>query len=157
MAYLIAPLGDRLGHTHEVYLLEGVCAEGRDGHLSGNDDNRRGVHHSIGDARQCVGNAGAAGDKGHAHLPTHTGIALSGMGCRLLVAYQDMVETFLLATGIVEERVVDGHDGTSGIAEDGFHLLRLKGPHQRFGACYSVFKHIPIFSSIPSISSASSR
>ena len=45
------------------------------------------------------------------------------MGGSLFVTHQYMVETFLLSTCIVEERVVDGHDGATGVAEDGLHAV----------------------------------
>ena len=40
MTYLITPFGDRLGHTHKVYLLEGIRSQCSDGHLTGNHHNR---------------------------------------------------------------------------------------------------------------------
>ena len=40
MANLIAPFGDRLCHTHQVNLLEGICTQRIDSHLTGNHHNR---------------------------------------------------------------------------------------------------------------------
>ena len=39
--YLVTPFGDRLRDAHEVNLLEGVGTQCSNGHLSGNDDDRR--------------------------------------------------------------------------------------------------------------------
>jgi hypothetical protein len=41
-----------------------------------------------------------------------------------------MVKRFLLASGVIVKCVVDGHDGTAGIAEDGFYPLSFQGEHQ---------------------------
>ena len=60
------------------------------------------------------------------------------MGGTLLVAHQDVVETFLFSSCIVEKRIIDGHDGTSGVAKDGLHTFRLQGSHQRLRSCNSI-------------------
>ena len=138
MTDLIRPLRDRLCHTHEIDLLEGISTKGADRHLASNDDDRCRVEHGIRNTRQRVGDTWAASDKGHTHLARHTGITLGGMGGSLFVAHQDMVETFLLSSCVVEERVIDGHDRPSGVAEDGLHALCLQGAHQRLRSCNSV-------------------
>ena len=141
---LITPLRDGLRHTHEVHLLESVGTEGRDGHLSGNDDDWRGVEHRIGNTREGVRHTRTAGDQGHTHLTGYTGIALGSVGGALLVAHQNMVETFLLASCVVEERVIDGHNAATGVAEDGLHALSLQRPHQRLRSSYSI-SHFLLF------------
>ena len=138
MTDLIRPLRDRLCHTHEIDLLEGIGTEGTDRHLTSNDDNGRRVKHGISNTCQRIGDTRATGDKGDTHLARHAGIALSGMGSSLFVAHQDMVETFLFSARVVEERVIDGHDRPSGVAEDGLHALCLQGAHQRLRSCNSV-------------------
>ena len=60
------------------------------------------------------------------------------MGGSLLVAHQDVVEAFLLTTCIVEQRIIDRHNGTTGITENGFHTLGLQGSHERLRSCNSV-------------------
>ena len=67
-ANLIAPLADRLGKTYEVDLLEGVGAKRANAHLSGNDYDRCGVDHGVGNTCKGVGNARTACHQAHAHL-----------------------------------------------------------------------------------------
>ena len=123
--YLIAPLGDRLRHTHKVNLLESIGTQGTNRHLTGNHHQRRGIHHGISNTRQRVGHTRATGDQGHTYLTAHSGIALCGMCGSLFVAHQDMVEAFLLTSCIVEERIIDGHDGTTRVTKDGLDTLGL--------------------------------
>ena len=138
MTDLITPLRDWLRHAHKVHLLKGVGTKGSDGYLSGDDNNRRGVEHRIGDTRQCVRHTWTAGHQGHTYLTRHSGIALGGVSGSLLMTHQYMIETFLLASCVVEERIIHGHDAATGIAEDGLHPLSLQRPHQRLRSCNSV-------------------
>ena len=136
MAYLVTPLAYRLGNTHEVNLLKGICSQCSDGHLSGNHHNRSGVHHGIGNARESVCCTRTTGDKRHTHLAADTCIALGSVCCALLMSHKYMVEAFLLATSIVVKGIINGHDGTAGIAEDGLHPFCLQGTHQSLRARY---------------------
>ena len=131
MTDLIAPLRDRLRHTYEVDLLKGIGTQGANGHLTGNHHNRRRVEHGISDTRQRVGDTRATGHQGDTHLTRYAGITLGSMGSSLLVTHEDMVETLLLTTGVVEKCVVDGHDTATGVSEDGLHPFCLQRPHQR--------------------------
>ena len=141
MANLIAPLGYRLRHAHEVYLLEGIGAQCRYGHLSGNHHDGCRVHHGIGNSCQRVGHSRATGNECHPHFATHSGITFGSMGSTLLMSHQHMVEAFLLSSRIVEERIIHGHDGSARVSEDGLHPLSLQRPHQRLRSCYSIFQH----------------
>ena len=138
MTNLIRPLRDRLGHTHEVYLLKGISTQGRDGHLTCNHHNRRGIKHGIGNTRQGISHSGTTGHQGHTDLARDAGIALCGMGSALFVTHQNMVETFLLTSCIVEERIINGHDAAAWVSEDGLHALGLQRPHQRLRSCNSI-------------------
>ncbi len=135
MANLIAPLRDRLRHTHEIDLLEGICAKGCDGHLPRDDHDRRGVYHRVGNTRERIRGTRAAGDDGHAHLAADACEALGGVCGALFVAHEDMVKRLLLAPRVVIEGIIDGHDAAAGITEDGFHPLPLQRQHQRLAAC----------------------
>jgi hypothetical protein len=66
------------------------------------------------------------------------------MGSALLVTHQNMVETFLLTSCIVEERIINGHDAAAWVSEDGLHALGLQRPHQRLRSSNSI-SHILIF------------
>ena len=110
MTDLVTPFRDWLRHTHKVYLLKGISTQGVDRHLTSYYNNRRGVEHSISDTSQRVCYTRATGHQSDTHLTRHAGIALSCMGGSLLVTHQNMVETLLFATRIVEKRIVDRHD-----------------------------------------------
>ena len=138
MTDLITPLCDWLRHTHKVYLLKGIGTQGADRHLTSDDHNRRRVEHGIGNTRQRVGHTRATGYQSDTHLTRHAGIALGSVGGSLFVTHENMVETFLLTTCIVEKRVVDRHDATARVSEDGLHPFRLQRPHQRLRSCYSI-------------------
>ena len=103
MTDLVTPLRDRLRHTHEVDLLESIGTEGTDGHLTGNDHDRCGVEHGIGHTCQRVGDTRTTGHQGNAYLSRDTGIALGSMGGSLFMTHEDMVETFLLSSCIIEK------------------------------------------------------
>ena len=64
-------------------------------------------------------------------------------GC-LLVAHQHMAELGISRTGVSVEGVVDGHDGTTGIAEDGLNAFGLQCSHQCFRSCNHCMIHIVI-------------
>ena len=144
MAYLIRPLADRLCHTHEVNLLEGIGTQSTNSHLSGNHHYRRRVKHGIGHACQRIRGTRTTGHQGHTHLATDAGIALSGMDSTLLMTHQNVVETLLLASRIVEQRIVGRHNAAAGVAENGLYPFCLQRPHQRFRSCNSV-SHIICF------------
>ena len=132
MAYLVTPLAYWLGNAHEVNLLERVCSQCPNRHLSGNDHDRSGVHHGVGNTRESVCCAWSAGHKSHSHLAADTSITLCGMCRTLLVTHKYMVEAFLLASSIVVKGIINRHYGTARIAEDGLHPFCLQSAHQCF-------------------------
>ena len=139
MANLVTPFGYWLRYAHKVYFLKGIRTQGRDRHLACYDNYRRRIQHGISNTRQGVCHTRATGDQGHSHLARHSGIAFSGMGGTLFVTHQNMVETFLLASCIVEECIVDGHNRAAGIAKNGGYPLCLQGTHQCLRACNLIF------------------
>jgi hypothetical protein len=60
----------------------------------------------------------------------------------LLVTHQYVVETLFLTSCVVVKRIVNGHDSSAWISEDGFHPLGLQSPHQRFRSSYLILLHI---------------
>ena len=142
---LITPFRYRLCHTHQVYLLECICAEHSYPHLSGYHHHRSGVHHGICHTCQCVGGTGSAGHQAYAHVAAHPCISFSGMGSRLLVSYQYVVEGFLFASRIIIECIKDWHDGTTGVSKNCGYTLVDKGSHQRFCTCYRFFIHYSLW------------
>ena len=81
--------------------------------VAGDADDGNGVEHGGGDAGDEIGGAGAAGGDGHADLARGARVAVGHVRCALLVADQDVMD------GKLAQRVVDGQDGSAGIAEDG--------------------------------------
>ena len=132
MTNLIAPFGDWLGNTHEVNLLESICTQDADAHLTGNDDDWCGIHHRISDTCQRVCSTRSAGNNTHTDLTAHPCKTFCRMGCSLFMTNQDMVECFLLASGIIIQGIIYRHDTAAWIAEDGFHTFRLQCQHQCF-------------------------
>ena len=100
-AYLIAPLADRLSQTHEVDLLESIGAESAYAHLSGNDNDWGRIDHGICHTRKRVGNTRAACNQAHSYLAANTRETFGGMGSRLFVTYENVVESLVLASCII--------------------------------------------------------
>ena len=132
MTYLVAPFRDRLRHTYEVDLLEGICSQGSDRYLTGNDHYRCGVEHGICHTRQGVCCTRTTGNQCHTYITTHPCKAFCGMCGSLLVANKYMVECFFLASGIVIQGIIYRHDTAAWIAKDGFHPFGFQCQHQCF-------------------------
>ena len=105
-------LGDRHRDAADVGLLEGVGADRGRGHLAGDGDHRHRVHVGVGDRRDQVGRARAAGGHADADLAGGDGVPLRGVAGALLVAHQDVPDL-----GVVEG-VVRRQDRAAGDAED---------------------------------------
>ena len=114
-------LGDRPGDADRVALLEGVGADGGDGHLTRDDDHRDRVHVGVAQRGDDVGGRRARGDHGHARPTRHVGVALGHVAGALLVAHEDVADR------AVEERVVHGQDAPARQAEDRVDALHLEG------------------------------
>ena len=113
-------LGDALGNTGDVTLLEGVGADRARGDLTGDDDQGRGVHVGVADGGHDVGRAGARGDHSHAGTAGGEGVALRHVAGALLVADEYVTDAR------VDQRVVDREDGATGQAEDNFDTFHLQ-------------------------------
>ena len=86
------------------------------------------VEHGGGDAGDEVGGAGAGGGDADADLARGAGVAVGHVRGALLVADEDVVD------GELAQRVVDGQDGSAGIAEDvGDAFAGERGPED-FGS-----------------------
>ena len=127
---LIAPLCDRLRHTHQVYFLEGVCTQCAYAHLSGDDHDRNGVHHRICYTGKRICGTWTGSDNRHTNLATDTRISLGSMGCALLMADEDMMKPRIFLMGVSIQGIINRHDSTSGITKDRVHILLIQRPHQ---------------------------
>ena len=88
-----------------------------------------GVEHGGGDAGDEVGGAGAGGGDADADAAGGAGVAVGHVRGALLVADEDVVDGGELAQG-----VVDGQDGSAGIAEDGGDAFAGEGGPEDFGS-----------------------
>ena len=113
-------LGNALGDTGDVALLEGVGTDGARGDLAGNDHERGRVHVGVTDGGHDVGRPGAGGDHGHTGTAGGEGVALGHVAGTLLVADE------YVADARVDQRVVDREDGATGQAEDNFDSFHLQ-------------------------------
>ena len=138
-SYLIAPLGYRLSHTHEVNLLEGVGTKHTHAHLSCNHHDRCGVHHGVGNTREGIRCTRTACYDTHSHFVTHPGISLGRMCGSLFVAHENMIKCLLLATCIVVQGIEYWHYRTARISEYCLYALFLEGQHKSFRSGYYLF------------------
>ena len=122
-------LDDGARDAHCVALLEGVLADGRRGHLAGDDHHRDRVHVGRGDAGDGIGHARARSDQSHAHVTGGARIAVGRVHGGLLVANQHVLNGFLLV-----KSVVDVQHRAAGVAPDVLHALGLQRLDQNFGA-----------------------
>ncbi len=109
----VVVLGDWHGDAGDIGLLEGVLAEHQAGHLAGDRQQRRAVHHRVGDRRDQVGGAGAAGADANADLPSRAGVALGGVAGALLVPAEHVAQL----VAIFPHRIVERHDRAAGDSE----------------------------------------
>ena len=61
--------------------------------------------------------------------------AFGGMGGSLLVAHQHMAEPRIALTRIGVERIVNGHDGSTGVSKYRAHTFLIQGAHQNLCSC----------------------
>ena len=113
-----AVLGDGQGDSHHVGFLEGIAAQHGARHLSRDGDHRGRVHLRGGEAGDQVGGAGTRRGDADADAPAGARVTVRRVRRRLLVPHQDMTDL-----GGVAERVVERHDGASGVAPDGVHAF----------------------------------
>ena len=119
-------LRDATGDPGRVRLLKAVVSDQVGGHLSGEDDNGDRVHVGVGDARDGVGGAGAAGHEDRADATGGFGVAFRRVRAALLVPDEHVLEGGLdLLHG-----VVDLDHRAAGMAEDAVDALFFKGANE---------------------------
>ena len=124
-------LHDRQRDAEDVGLLEGIGADHRPGHLSGDHHHRHRVHLRGGDAGHQVGGTGAGGAKANANFAGGAGVGIGGMGAALLMAHQEVLQ-LTAGFGLVE-LVVDRQDCAAGVAKDVRHPMAVQRIHQGIG------------------------
>ena len=98
----VGVLHDRQGHAEEVGFLEGAFADVFLENLSGDGHHRGGIHEGVGDGRDEIGGAGAAGGHAHADLAGGAGVALGGERAALFVAGEDDADFVGAGQGLVQ-------------------------------------------------------
>ncbi len=121
-------LGDGQGDAGDVDLLKGVRAEDLAADLAGDRHNRNAIEHGGGDAGDEVGGAGAGGGDADADLARGAGVAVGHVRGALLVADEDVVD------GELAQGVVDGEDGSAGVAEDPVYAFAGESGPEDFGS-----------------------
>ena len=112
-------LGDAAGDAHGVALLEGVGADSRCWHLTGDAHHRDRVHIGVTQWRDHVGGGRATGDHGDAGTAGHVCVALGHVAGALLVTHENV------ANAAVEQRVVSGQNAPTRKPEHDFGAFHL--------------------------------
>ena len=137
----VAVLGDRHGDAADIGFLESVGADRRAAYLSGDGDDRNGVHMGVRDGRDEIGCAGSGGRHADPDLSGRHGVAFGGVAGALLVSHQDVADL----VGI-EERVVGGKNRTTWNPEYDVcpHALERSDERLRSGQliCPVVLRHL---------------
>ena len=124
-------LGARARDAERVALLEGVGADRRRAHLTGDADHRDRVHEGVHQRRDEVGRRRPGGHHRHARLAGDVGVALGHVPGALLVAHQHVPDRRL------EQRVVGRQDAPARQAEHHVDLLELERSDQRLCSGHS--------------------
>ena len=140
-------LGAGARNTDRIAFLEAVRADQRGRNLSGDADQRNGIHQRILKRRHRICGTGTRRHQHHAALAGRARIALGCMARTLLVANEDVLNLFLL-----EKLVIDRQHRTSRIAEDMLHSIVLEGLQHHFGA-----RHLAACARLLSLCHRSSR
>src|SRR5262249_61592202 len=93
----IVVLRDRHRDAGDVDFLKRILAEQRARNLSGNRNERRGVHPRVGEGRDEIRGAGAAGRDAHADAAGRARVAFGGVARALLVSAQYVTQPLAVA------------------------------------------------------------
>ena len=126
---LISPLGNRLGNADKVNFLEGICAKRSNAYLTGNDDNRRRVHHGISHAGKRVRSSRATSNNAYTDLAAYPGISFCRMSSSLLMTDKYMFEQIIVTTGIFVYRVINRHNSPARVTEYSVYSFIMERTH----------------------------
>src|SRR6266851_2906579 len=121
-------LGDGQGDAGDVDLLKCIAAEDLGGDLAGDGDDGDAVEHGGGYAGDQVCRTRPGGGHADADFARGAGVAVGHVRGALLVADEDVVD------GELAQGVVDGQDGSAGVAEDAVYTLADQGGPEDFGS-----------------------
>ena len=126
VAYLVAPLGDRLGYAHHVNLLKCVSSKHGVTHLTCDNHKRCAVHNGVTYTCNGVCCARTAGHNADSRLPFHSCIPLGSVCGTLLMACKNVAHLVHIVIKCVKNR----NYAPSRIPEYGIHALIHQGLHQ---------------------------
>ena len=109
------------GDPGDVHLLEAVTADQGRGNLPRQDDDGNGIHIGVCNPGHRVGGAGSRRDQADADTTGDPGVTVGGMDGPLFVPHQDVPDL------LPEQLVIDVHDASSRITEEGIDVLFLQG------------------------------
>ncbi len=89
------------GNADRVHFLKGVITDQRGGHLAGEHHQRNRIHIGIGDAGNCIGEAGAGGHQRDARFAAGARITIGGVKGGLFMPNQHMFDVVLGVQGVV--------------------------------------------------------
>ena len=104
-------LGDWLCDTNDIGFLEGIPTNEGTRYLPGDSHDWRRIHVGGGKSGDEIGGSGATGRYTYADFTSGTSVAISSMGCGLLMSHQNMAQGW-----IGGERIIEGHDRATRVA-----------------------------------------
>ena len=129
----VAVFDDRQGHAEEIGFLERAASDHVLRHLTGDGDDRHGIHERVGQAGDQVGRAGSGSGHTEADFAGGTGVALGGKHPALLMARKDGADLFRTRKGLV-----DGHARPAGIGENGVGPLEFEAADKDLRAVHQL-------------------
>jgi hypothetical protein len=118
-----------------VALLKRIIADEMRRHLSGDHDQRNGIHQRIGQSGNGIGCPRPRSDQHDARFSGGTRITFGGVHSTLLVTNENMDQLVVL-----EKRVVDRKYRAAGVTKDMFHVVVFEGTDNNFRAAQ--FQHV---------------
>ena len=113
IGHQVRMLGDRDRDAGDVGFLKGVGAQQRAGHLTGDSDQRSGVHERIGNGRHEICGTRSRCAQAHAHASGGPGVTFGRMTGALLMAAEHVPQP----VAVLPHGVVERHDRATGNAE----------------------------------------
>ena len=99
--HLVVVLGDGHGDIQDIRFLEGITAQQAGIHLPSDGHHGDGIHEGRSQPRHQIGGTGTGSGNAHPHLARSPGIAISGMGCVLLMGHQDFPDALFIIECII--------------------------------------------------------
>ena len=129
VAHQIVVLDAGPSDTDCIHLLESVSADQPQRYLAGDHHDRRRIHVSVGDARDCVGRARPGCDQRYPHAPRSARIAFGHVHCALLVPHEVVSDAIARAPQLI----VNVQHRAARITKDRIYAFMHEGLDQNLG------------------------